>query len=199
MLDFRDTIGEAATRTAAPAAAVRPPGAATSPQAPRRVAVWPASWLARAGALLIDGGIVTVVSLVVGTLLMVLLAPILSTGDGGAMIFLLLVVTFLPYTLASVLVTIVYSVRLLSRSGAVNGQTYGRQALGVRVMRDDGRPMDGSSAAMREVVWKLLVFGVGGSFLLFIPTLLDYLWPLWDPRGRTLHDKAAGTYVVRVG
>jgi uncharacterized RDD family membrane protein YckC len=198
VLDFRNASGEAAARAVAPPRAARSTQPAPAPQAVRRAAV-PASWLARGGALLIDGAVVGLISIVLGLLLMVLVAPILSSGGTGAMVFLLLVVTFLPFTLASVIVTIAYSVRLLSRPGALNGQTYGRQALRLRVMRDDGRPMDGGSAAMREVVWKLLVFGVGGSFLLFLPTLLDYLWPLWDDRGRTLHDKAAGTYVVRVG
>jgi uncharacterized RDD family membrane protein YckC len=158
-----------------------------------------APYLARAGAQLIDGTIVAVISLVLGTLLMVMLAPLLAAGDAGTVIFLLLFISFLPYALASMLVTCVYSVRLLSRPGARNGQTYGKQALELRVVRDDGRPMDGSTAAMREIVWRTLVFGIGGSLLFFIPTLLDYLWPLWDDRGRTLHDKAAGTYVVRAG
>jgi uncharacterized RDD family membrane protein YckC len=32
----------------------------------------------------------------------------------------------------------------------------------------------------------------------FIPVLpfLDLLWPLWDARGQTLHDKAVNCYVV---
>src|SRR4051794_34821721 len=32
---------------------------------------------------------------------------------------------------------------------------------------------------------------------LFIPTILDYLWPLWDERNEALHDKMAHTWVVR--
>jgi hypothetical protein len=28
--------------------------------------------------------------------------------------------------------------------------------------------------------------------------LLDYLWPLWDGRNQTLHDKVANSIVVRV-
>jgi uncharacterized RDD family membrane protein YckC len=30
-----------------------------------------------------------------------------------------------------------------------------------------------------------------------IPILLSYLWPLWDTRNQTLHDKMANTIVVR--
>jgi uncharacterized RDD family membrane protein YckC len=28
--------------------------------------------------------------------------------------------------------------------------------------------------------------------------LLDYLWPLWDDRNQAIHDKIAGTNVVRI-
>ena len=31
-----------------------------------------------------------------------------------------------------------------------------------------------------------------------LPLILDYLWPLWDDRNQTLHDKAVSTVVVRV-
>ena len=35
-------------------------------------------------------------------------------------------------------------------------------------------------------------------FAIFIlPVLLDYLWPLWDPKNQALHDKVAGSFVVR--
>ena len=40
-----------------------------------------------------------------------------------------------------------------------------------------------------------LVVMLGG--LLSIPRLLDYLWPAWDKRSQTLHDKVAGTIVIR--
>ena len=42
---------------------------------------------------------------------------------------------------------------------------------------------------------RLLVRAVMG----FVPLLpmLDLLWPLWDPRNQTLHDKVAGTVVLR--
>jgi uncharacterized RDD family membrane protein YckC len=38
---------------------------------------------------------------------------------------------------------------------------------------------------------------IGLVFLL--TTLLDYLWPLWDSKKQALHDKVAGTNVVRPG
>jgi uncharacterized RDD family membrane protein YckC len=34
------------------------------------------------------------------------------------------------------------------------------------------------------------------SFLV-VPIILDYLWPLWDRENQTLHDKIAGTVVLK--
>ena len=53
------------------------------------------------------------------------------------------------------------------------------------------------SALMREFVIKGLLFGTVGGWFLGIPTLLDYLWPLWDDENRCLHDMVAKTHVVR--
>lgn len=41
------------------------------------------------------------------------------------------------------------------------------------------------------------VTAVGGIFSLVI--LVDYLWPLWDKNNQALHDKIAGTNVVKKG
>ena len=56
----------------------------------------------------------------------------------------------------------------------------------------DGRlPIGPVKAAIRS-----LAAGVF-SVVPIIGSLLDLLWPLWDPRNQTLHDKAAGTVVLR--
>lgn len=34
--------------------------------------------------------------------------------------------------------------------------------------------------------------------LWLIPGILDNLWPLWDRRGQTVHDKVARTVVIHV-
>ncbi len=78
-----------------------------------------------------------------------------------------------------------------------NGQTIGHRAVGTRVVRQDGRPMDGSGAFVREVLVKALLIEGLGSFLFAIPALLNYLWPLWDERDEALHDKLCKTRVVR--
>ena len=40
-----------------------------------------------------------------------------------------------------------------------NGQTLGRMAIGIRVVRANGKPMDFGCAMLREVVVKGLLFG----------------------------------------
>lgn len=34
-------------------------------------------------------------------------------------------------------------------------------------------------------------------FLLVVPWLVDMLFPLWDPRRQTLHDKVTNTVVIK--
>jgi len=80
-------------------------------------------------------------------------------------------------------------------NGSEMGQTFGKRALGIQV-RDaaSSGPIGVQRAALRYVVvgmFRLIFF-----FGLF--TLLDGLWPLWDPNRQALHDKIAGSVVVRV-
>lgn len=73
------------------------------------------------------------------------------------------------------------------------GQTIGKRALGIRVVRSqDGGPISYGTAAWRvafEYLIAVVTCGVGG--------LLDVAWILWDPRKQALHDKVAKTYVVK--
>ena len=83
-----------------------------------------------------------------------------------------------------------------AREGAHNGQTWGKQLLGIRVVRDNGEPFDFGYAALREVVVKGLLFGIASSIIPIIPWLLDVLWPLWDDENRALHDMIVSTHVI---
>jgi uncharacterized RDD family membrane protein YckC len=90
-----------------------------------------------------------------------------------------------------------YAPYLMQRDGEHNGQTFGKQIVGIRVVRDVGEPFSLGSAFVREVLVKSLLFGFAGAFLFYIPTLLDWLWPLWDSENRALHDIVVSTHVVR--
>ena len=74
---------------------------------------------------------------------------------------------------------------------AEGGQTVGKMMSDIAVRRD-GNEDDSVGyfrAFLRAVIPPFL-------WLLLVPGLLDVLWPLWDEKRQTLHDKIAGTVVV---
>ena len=80
---------------------------------------------------------------------------------------------------------------------ALRGQTFGKMALKVVVVRADGSgrvPSLGSSAI--RYVLPAAVAGVPVP-LVQLASVVIYLWAVWDPHRQGLHDKAAGTLVVR--
>ncbi len=109
-----------------------------------------------------------------------------------------------------------YTGFLMARSGRTNGQTLAKQLLGVRVVRTDGGPVTLGTVAVRHWLMKYIVFGYIPLFawygltvsdavgvgalvmvLLYLVTLVNYLWPLWDQENGAFHDIAASTRVVR--
>ena len=96
------------------------------------------------------------------------------------------------------LLVLLYAPLLMMREGKHNGQTLGKQLVGITVVRDNGQAMNFGWAALREVVIKGLAVGIASSIIPILPWLLDVLWPLWDDQNRALHDMAAQTHVVRV-
>ena len=85
----------------------------------------------------------------------------------------------------------------MMRDGDRNGQSPGKQMVGIRVVREDGQPITFGSALLREVVVKMLLFETVGSLIFLLPTALNYLWPLWDEQDRALHDMIVSTRVVQ--
>ena len=83
-----------------------------------------------------------------------------------------------------------------------NGQTVGAKTLGIRVVAADGSPMTPEMAYRRAAVLQLFTVGSSMPWILkplgSVALILNILWPLWDPQKQTLHDKAAGTIVVKV-
>jgi uncharacterized RDD family membrane protein YckC len=149
-----------------------------------------AGWWRRVGAALLDGLIGFGFLLVPLGGIAVALYLTLDEGDADTAVDAISI----PFTIAFLLI---YYPLTMRRQNEHNGQTWGKQACSIRVVRQDGQPFDASHAIMREVVIKYLLFSVLAACLLFIPTLLDYLWPLWDDRNQALHDKMASTFVVR--
>ncbi len=71
----------------------------------------------------------------------------------------------------------------------IRGQTFGKMALGIKVVDVNGNIPGLGRAALREIVGKII------STLVF---WLGFLWTIWDPNKQGWHDKLASTYVIRV-
>jgi uncharacterized RDD family membrane protein YckC len=146
-----------------------------------------ASWGSRLAATLIDW-LILLVPVVVLTIIVVAIA---AGSDTGAVVTGIL--GFLAYLIALLL----YAPLLMAREGERNGQTWGKQALGIRVVRDGGETMGFGWAALREIAVKGLAVGIASSIIPLIPYFLNYFWPLWDDQNRALHDMIVSTHVVQ--
>jgi uncharacterized RDD family membrane protein YckC len=137
-----------------------------------------ASWGRRLAALLVD---VVVLGVVIGA---TLLAGGMQAEDLRDRIqgeTLLVVVLFL------IPEAIYYTALIGSRS-----QTFGKMALGIKVVDAESSGPIGYPRAFRR--W-LSTAALRALFT--IPTIVDHLWPLRDPRNQALHDKFARSVVVR--
>jgi len=70
---------------------------------------------------------------------------------------------------------------------ATYGQTFGKMALKIRVVNEDGTPLDYRKAFLRWL----------GYFLCDLTFYIGYLWAAFDRRKQGLHDKVCKTVVVR--
>jgi len=77
---------------------------------------------------------------------------------------------------------------------AKRGASIGQAKMKLKVTTTEGRPVPMSTLFLRLLVQT--GFGLV-PFVGWLLLLLDVLWPLWDERRQTLHDKAVGTYVIR--
>lgn len=180
-----------------------PPGGWHQPAPAAPVPGRLAGWWSRACAAVIDGLVVSFPAvLLVAGILALLAGPAgaisIDDGETGVLVGILAVILSVLLLMAAVFLTaLVYAPVTMRRPGARNGQTWGKQVLGIRVIRTNGEPQTLASAAVREVVVKFLLFGLAGGTLASIPTLLDLLWPLWDGENRALHDMVVDTRVIR--
>ena len=138
-------------------------------------------WWSRVGAYLLDAIFTSIVSWVgVGLIY------------GGSEVLGVILV------LAGIVVAFLYFPLTMMREGENNGQSFGKQILGIRVIRDSGESISFGWALLRQFVVIYLLFSVVGGFLFGIPWLIDVLWPLWDSQNRALHDMIVSSHVVRV-
>ena len=139
-----------------------------------------AGWWARVGAYILDT-IITIIA-IVGIVFLAALPAIVLPDTLAAIILIIAVVAAIAFPFW-------YFTYL---TGNERGQTIGKRALGIRVRSDSaGGPIGYGRAFGRYGIQ--VVFG-----FFFIPWVLDYLWPLWDAKNQTLHDKIVGSVVERV-
>jgi uncharacterized RDD family membrane protein YckC len=104
----------------------------------------------------------------------------------------------LTLSLIGIAVSLVYYFTFLKWRAA----TPGKLALGLRVrLRDAPGPLSWATIGKRWIATNWATFfgwiPVLGS-LLGLYTIIDGLWPLWDDKKQALHDKFAGTNVVKI-
>jgi uncharacterized RDD family membrane protein YckC len=150
---------------------------------PRELATWNgyvlSGWWRRVGAAFIDACVPVAIVI-----------TLTAWGEVGGLFF---TPDAWLATVGAVLASLAYFPVIMR---ATNGRTLGKMATRIRVVRTDDQPMSFVRATWREVVLKTLAVGLIPPALWPL-TLLDDLWPLWDPENRAIHDMLAGTRVVR--
>lgn len=191
-----DPLGDAPTPSSDPPAVSGygqgrvPPGAFSPPERPQRLGpdtVY-ADWWRRVVAAILDG-------LIVGGATLVILAG-LGVGvfaDGDASTGEIIVGAILG-TLIFAVLALLYAPIVMART---NGKTLGKMAVGIRVARADGKPVDFWWAVLREVVVKGIAFGIAGSVTGALANVADWLWPLFDKESRALHDFLVDSRVIQ--
>ena len=132
-----------------------------------------ANWLQRVGAFLIDQLVIAIpVAIAVA-----ILAPASNSSSGGTVL------------IASLLYLVAIGVHVYNRwiLQGRTGQSWGKQAVGLKLLRmDNGQPIGGGMAFVRDLA----------HILDGLPCYIGYLWPLWDNRRQTFADKVINTVVI---
>jgi uncharacterized RDD family membrane protein YckC len=148
-----------------------------------------ASWGTRLGGWLVDAVIFVVAQLIMSAIFRTnntLSVRFTTTmGDGT--------VRHNHFSVLAALLTIVVSLIYTTvLCGGPRGQTVGMMVVGVRVVRDGTLDVLGYGRALwRSVVELVFRYTI-------VVWVLDSLFPLWDRKNQTLHDKFAKTVVIRI-
>ena len=177
-----------------------PPPPDPAPGAPQATTGWAtlgtggtvelAGPLGRLGARIIDVVIMFVISIIL--LAVGVLSVIgMSSGDVTDEESAAGVAAFVGFALAGAAVGIVYEVSMI----ALRGQTLGKMATRIRVVRADNGQIPGWGKSIgRWIIPAVLGFI---PFVGWLLSLLVYVSLLWDKVRQGWHDKAAGTLVIK--
>ncbi|MDQ8704260.1 RDD family protein [Streptomyces sp. LHD-70] len=131
-----------------------------------------AHWGLRAGGLIVDG-------LVFGVAYIPALIGIAIAQDSPEFATILSILGFV--------LLVGLAIYQLIQEGKT-GQTIGKKALGIRLLREtDGQPLGVGMAFVRRLA----------HFLDSLACYLGWLWPLWDAKKQCFADKVCGSIVVK--
>jgi uncharacterized RDD family membrane protein YckC len=160
------------------------PAVPSSPIGPIARAGDYATWGSRALGYIVDSLLVAPVMLILYFLLGSLILGLAGIGGrnlaGGMCCFFIVL-----FPLASLAVGLYNRVYLI----ASRGYSIGQGLVKIKVVDANGALLSQGTALIR------LLVQVAMGFVPVLP-LLDLLWPLWDDRRQTLHDKAVNCYVI---
>jgi uncharacterized RDD family membrane protein YckC len=148
-----------------------------------------ASWLRRLTAFALDWLLLSILpGVILGGFIIAA-----GTLDPGEELYAVLDTIVLGVVLAA-LVVVVSSTLYFTLCVGRSGQTVGKRAvrIAIRDAEDVAQPIGYGRALARWFVTAIL------WFLYSVPAVVDHLWPLWDKRNQSLHDKAARSVVIRV-
>jgi uncharacterized RDD family membrane protein YckC len=131
-----------------------------------------------------------------------------SDADGWEALGWILVGTILG-AMAGVAAWLALTIWLVRRPGARNGQTLGKQMIGIRVVRADRREIGVGWALLRELLAKWVLVGMTSSLISTMMGFFDVgligalaavaIWygpAFFDEQRRALHDRICDTRVV---
>jgi uncharacterized RDD family membrane protein YckC len=148
-----------------------------------------AGWGRRLAAYVLDGLFSTLVGTAVGAVVggLVGLAVYVLAGDDADEAAVVAGIV-LGYVVLLVVVATYYTYL----HGNERGQTWAKRLLGIRVRDEATGGKIGYGRAFARWLMPLLFWN-----FFFIPGLLDGLWPLWDEKRQSWHDKIVRSIVVR--
>jgi uncharacterized RDD family membrane protein YckC len=85
----------------------------------------------------------------------------------------------------SIVLTAIYHIYFLTHN---DGQTPGKAAMKIKIVKLNGRKLTGGDAFIRNVIG----YAISGLFLWF-----GFIWAAFDQKNQTWHDKMASTVVVK--
>ncbi|HEX3621076.1 MAG TPA: RDD family protein [Acidimicrobiales bacterium] len=143
------------------------------------------AWWKRVCAALID---TVVVGIPGGIIFAVLGGSLVRTDPNTGLATFHLTGTYALACLLSLVLSLAYYVLL---EGGPAAATVGKMAMNITLRDESTLTAIGYGRALGRRLLAAVLW-----WLFFIPGLLDVLWPLWDDRHQTLHDKATNSVVV---